>query len=144
MTICTWKNTSRSVISGITMRYKIFMIKSLSTYRFVTICDSWKKTCVVKCSTVICMSLQLTRKNLMAKNMKRLKKQIEREFGKLEAAKYPLSNCASRSIKLLCSKLYLGSMIFQSFATFDLMMAADCYKAVRTCNSLSLDNCRSQ
>jgi len=25
----------------------------------------------------------------MAKNMKRLKKQIEREFGKLEAAKYP-------------------------------------------------------
>lgn len=66
------------------------MIKSLSTYRFVTICDSWKKTCcVVECSTVICMSLQLTRKNLMAKNMKRLKKQIEREFGKLEAAKYP-------------------------------------------------------
>jgi len=30
---------------------------------------------------------ELTRKNLMAKNMKRLKKQIEREFGKLEAAK---------------------------------------------------------
>jgi len=56
----------------------------------------------------------LTRKNLMAKNMKRLKKQIEREFGKLEAAKYPcikvsdtediissLSNCASKCIKLL-------------------------------------------
>jgi len=50
----------------------------------------------------------------MAKNMKRLKKQIEREFGKLEAAKYPcikvsdtediissLSNCASKCIKLL-------------------------------------------
>ena len=32
---------------------------------------------------------QLTRKNLMAKNLKRLKKQLEREQGKLEAAKYP-------------------------------------------------------
>lgn len=32
---------------------------------------------------------QLTRKNLMAKNLKRLKKQLEREYGKLEAAKYP-------------------------------------------------------
>ena len=35
---------------------------------------------------------QLTRKNLMAKNLKRLKKQLEREFGKLEAAKYPCLN----------------------------------------------------
>lgn len=31
---------------------------------------------------------QLTRKNLMAKNLKRLKKQVEREHGKLEALKY--------------------------------------------------------
>nr|XP_058958673.1 probable tubulin polyglutamylase TTLL9 [Pocillopora verrucosa] len=30
---------------------------------------------------------ELTRKNLMAKNLKRLKKQLEREYGKLEAAK---------------------------------------------------------
>lgn len=57
----------------------------------------------------------MTRKNLMAKNMKRLKKQIEREFGKLEAAKYPwtemsntaniippLSNCASKYIIKSC------------------------------------------
>ena len=28
----------------------------------------------------------------MAKNLKRLKKQLEREFGKLEAAKYPCLN----------------------------------------------------
>ncbi|KAK2553081.1 putative tubulin polyglutamylase TTLL9 [Acropora cervicornis] len=32
---------------------------------------------------------ELTRKNLMAKNLKRLKKQLEREYGKHEAAKYP-------------------------------------------------------
>ena len=37
-------------------------------------------------------SLQLTRKNLMAKNLKRLKRSIEREQGKLEASKYPSVN----------------------------------------------------
>ena len=36
-----------------------------------------------------CCLLKLTRKNLMAKNLKRLKKQLEREYGKHEAAKYP-------------------------------------------------------
>lgn len=73
-----------------------------------------KNCCDVKWLT-ICISLQLTRKNLMAKNMKRLKKQIEREFGKLEAAKYPwtemsstaniipsLSNCTSKYIIKSC------------------------------------------
>jgi len=38
----------------------------------------------------------------MAKNMKRLKKQIEREFGKLEAAKYPCIKCLTQEISHLC------------------------------------------
>jgi len=35
------------------------------------------------------LCLQLTRKNLMVKNLKRYRKQVEREHGKQEAQKYP-------------------------------------------------------
>ena len=50
--------------------------------------------------------LQLTRKNLMAKNLKRLKKQLEREYGKHEAAKYPWNlKSALRHIIFLSSVL---------------------------------------
>ena len=38
---------------------------------------------------IILFSWQLTRKNLMVKNLKRLRKQIEREHGKTAATKYP-------------------------------------------------------
>ena len=37
-----------------------------------------------------CFFRQLTRKNLMVKNLKRLRKQIEREHGKTAATKYLL------------------------------------------------------
>lgn len=48
----------------------------------------WTNVWIFSASCFIAL-LQLTRKNLMAKNLKRLKKQLEREYGKHEAAKYP-------------------------------------------------------
>ena len=101
----------------------------------------------------------MTRKNLMAKNMKRLKKQIEREFGKLEAAKYPwiemsstaniipsLSNCASKYIIKSCYAANATVIIYftinlTTFPTFDFtIIAADSYEAEVKCSYLSLDN----
>ena len=41
---------------------------------------------------------QLTRKNLMVKNLKRYRKQLDREQGKAEAAKYP---CCVDLLKLM-------------------------------------------
>lgn len=39
------------------------------------------------CSTLISLSTQLSQKNYLVKNLKRFRKQLEREAGKLEATK---------------------------------------------------------
>ena len=49
--------------------------------------------------------LQLTRKNLMVKNLKRSRKQVERESGKAEAQKYPY-------IALVLLTLNMKALIF--------------------------------
>lgn len=63
----------------------------------------------------IFFSWQLTRKNLIVKNLKRLRKQIEREHGKLAALKYPFVKKDLSSSFQVCFLVSLSKLLVNSF-----------------------------